>query len=59
MDVLLVSGGKAAHTQAVLSMYMKMDKQKTSFLKVDSAGDVLMEAVSISNSVISTSRALD
>ncbi|GBM20528.1 Uncharacterized protein ZK1073.1 [Araneus ventricosus] len=44
MDVLLVSGGKAAHTQAVLSMYMKMDKQKTSFLKVDSAGDVLMEA---------------
>ncbi|GFT66630.1 uncharacterized protein ZK1073.1 [Nephila pilipes] len=44
MDVLLVSGGKAAHTQAVLSMYMRMDKQKTSFLKVDSAGDVLLEA---------------
>ncbi|GIY48958.1 uncharacterized protein ZK1073.1 [Caerostris darwini] len=44
MDVLLVAGAKSAHTQAVSNMYMKMDKQKTSFLKVDSAGDVLMEA---------------
>ncbi|GIY95567.1 uncharacterized protein ZK1073.1 [Caerostris extrusa] len=44
MDVLLVAGAKSAHIQAVSNMYMKMDKQKTSFLKVDSAGDVLMEA---------------
>ncbi|XP_055926521.1 uncharacterized protein ZK1073.1-like [Argiope bruennichi] len=44
MDVLLVSGSKATHAQSVLHMYMKMDKQKTSFLKVDQVGDVLAEA---------------
>ncbi|XP_023225591.1 uncharacterized protein ZK1073.1-like [Centruroides sculpturatus] len=44
MDVLLVSGSKAAHAQSVQFMYGRMDKKKTSMLKVDSVGDVLAEA---------------
>ncbi|UYV63429.1 hypothetical protein LAZ67_2004036 [Cordylochernes scorpioides] len=44
MDVLLVTGEKAAHVQAVQYMYGRMNKQKTSFLKVTNAGDVLAEA---------------
>ncbi|EEC01163.1 conserved hypothetical protein, partial [Ixodes scapularis] len=44
MDVLLVTGSKAAHAQAVQNMYARMDKQKTSILKVDAVGDVLQEA---------------
>ncbi|KAL3222343.1 hypothetical protein MRX96_028442 [Rhipicephalus microplus] len=44
MDVLLVTGSKAAHAQAVQNMYARMDKQKTSLLKVDAVGDVLQES---------------
>lgn len=46
MDVLLISGGRAAHLQAVQNLYGRMDKQKTSFLKLDSVGDVFAQAVS-------------
>lgn len=46
MDTLLVTGSKAAHAQAVQNMYARMDKQKTSILKVDAVGDVLQESVS-------------
>lgn len=47
MDVLLISGGRAAHLQAVQNLYARMDKQKTSFLKLDSVGDVFAQAVSV------------
>lgn len=50
MDVLLISGGRAAHLQAVQNLYGRMDKQKTSFLKLDSVGDVFAQAVSLPNS---------
>lgn len=43
MDVLLISGGRAAHLQAVQTLYGRMDKQKTSFLKLDSVGDVFAQ----------------
>ncbi|XP_023210052.1 uncharacterized protein ZK1073.1-like isoform X1 [Centruroides sculpturatus] len=44
MDVLLISGGRAAHLQAVENLYGRMDKQKTAFLKLDSVGDVFAQA---------------
>lgn len=47
MDVLLISGGRAAHLQAVQNLYARMDKQKTSFLKLDSVGDVFAQAVTV------------
>ncbi|XP_013785294.1 uncharacterized protein ZK1073.1-like [Limulus polyphemus] len=44
IDVMMVTGAKAIHMQAVENMVMRMNKQKTTLLKVDSVGDVLQEA---------------
>ncbi|RWS16961.1 uncharacterized protein B4U79_06785 [Dinothrombium tinctorium] len=43
LDTLLVTGGKSPFAQGVISIYSKMDKEKTSLLKIDNAADVLSE----------------
>ncbi|XP_076368564.1 uncharacterized protein ZK1073.1-like [Tachypleus tridentatus] len=44
MDVMLVTGTKSAHVQAVHTMLAHMNKQKTTFMKFDRVGDVVQEA---------------
>ncbi|XP_076372407.1 uncharacterized protein ZK1073.1-like isoform X2 [Tachypleus tridentatus] len=40
-DVMMVTGAKSIHMQAVENMFMRMSKQKATLLKIDSVGDVL------------------
>ncbi|XP_015785820.1 uncharacterized protein ZK1073.1 isoform X1 [Tetranychus urticae] len=44
MDILLVAGGKSPYMQGVITIYGKMDKSKTSLLKIDGVVDVMQEA---------------
>lgn len=44
LETLLVSGSRAAHVHNVHTMYSFMNKTKTSLLKIDGIGDVLLEA---------------
>lgn len=44
LETLLVVGSRASHVHSVHSMYACMNKAKTSLLKIDGVGDVLMEA---------------
>lgn len=44
MDILLVAGTKSPYSQGVVSIHGKMDKSKTSLLKIDNCVDVMHEA---------------
>ena len=46
MDTLLVTGAKASHNHTVHTMHAHMNKAKSSLVKLDDVGDVLIEAVS-------------
>ena len=46
MDTLLVTGAKASHNHTVHTMHAHMNKAKSSLVKMDDVGDVLIEAVS-------------
>ena len=46
MDTLLVTGAKASHNHTVHTMHSHMNKAKSSLVKLDDVGDVLIEAVS-------------
>lgn len=43
-DVLLVAGGKSPYSQGVQNIYSKLDKSRTSLLKIDGVANVLLEA---------------
>ncbi|RWS31870.1 hypothetical protein B4U80_10808 [Leptotrombidium deliense] len=43
LDTLLVTGGKSPFATGVSNIYSKMDKEKTSMLKIDQVSDVLSE----------------
>lgn len=44
MEVLLVTGAKASHNHTVHTMHAHMNKAKSSLVKLDDVGDVLIEA---------------
>jgi len=44
MDTLLVTGAKASHNHTVHTMHSHMNKAKSSLVKMDDIGDVLIEA---------------
>lgn len=44
LDCLLVAGSKSPYIQGVVSIHGKMDKSKTSLLKIDNCVDVMHEA---------------
>lgn len=44
MDALLVTGAKASHNHTVHTMHQHMSKAKSSLIKLDDVGDVLIEA---------------
>ncbi|XP_076372402.1 uncharacterized protein ZK1073.1-like [Tachypleus tridentatus] len=43
VDTLLVTGSKASHLHTVHTMHASMDPRRTTLLKVDGVGDVLLE----------------
>lgn len=45
VDILLVTGSKAAYAADVEKEYQKMGKEKTSILKINDVADVVQEAV--------------
>ena len=44
LDTLLVVGGRSPYLKGVIEIHGKMDKNKTSLLKVDNATDIMAEA---------------
>lgn len=53
MDIMLVAGTKSPYLQGVVSIYGKMNKSKTSLLKIDNCTDVMHEAsVKLANNIL-------
>jgi len=44
LDILLVAGSKSPYIHGVTSLHGKMDKSRTSLLKIDNVVDVIFEA---------------
>lgn len=44
VDCLLVAGGKSQYLSGVNQLHAKMDKSKTSFVKIDDVANILDEA---------------